>query len=98
MKILYFDNLQYDGDYADFVKCPHCDNNGNKADAMLVPSGNEYCPMCGNQTIWASDNREKYEVLISEMFDNEEIIHTNANFYEIYNDMADEAILVPFEG
>lgn len=97
MKILYFDNLQYDSDYADFVKCPHCDNDGNKADAMLVPSGNEFCPICGEETIWADEDRKKYEVLISEIFETEEIIHVNARFREEYDDMSDESTLIPIK-
>lgn len=94
MKILFFDNLEYNSEYADFVKCMHFDNDGNKADAMLVPVGNEFCPICGEETIWADADHERYEVSISEVFETEEIVHTDANFREEYNDMTDESKLI----
>ena len=97
MKILYFDNLEYDSEYADLVKCPHCENDGNKADAMVVPTGNKFCHICGDETIWADDDNDRYEVKLSEIFETEEIIHVKANYREDYDDMADEATLVPIK-
>ena len=96
MRILYFDNLEYGGEYADFVICHHCENY-DRADAMLVPSGTERCPICGDYTVWADDDRNRYEVSISEMMDNEEIIHVDAFYREEYDDMADETILIPIK-
>ena len=93
MKILYFDNLNY-GDYADLVTCYHCDNY-TLADAMLVPTGTELCPVCGDYTSWADDNVDHREVNIEEIFKTNEIIHIRANYDEDYDEMNEEPILIP---
>lgn len=93
MKILYFDNLNY-CDCADLVSCPHCDND-NKADAMLVPTGMESCPLCGEPTMWKKENPDEYEVSLEEIFKTNEIIHVIANYDEEYDDMSDEPVLIP---
>lgn len=96
MKILYFNNLEYDGDYADLVTCYHCDNYG-QADAMLVPIGTELCPICGDYTSWDNDDTDCREVNIEEILNTEEIIRINAFYREDYDDMAEEAIITPIE-
>lgn len=94
MKIIYFDNLEYGG-YGDFVTCHHCDNNNFNADAMLVPCGTEFCPLCGDPTVWKDEDNGNYELELDKAFAEHEIIHMNANYAEEYDDMADEAILIP---
>jgi hypothetical protein len=93
MKILYFDNLNY-CDYADLVTCYHCDNYA-LADAMLVPTGTEFCPVCGDCTSWTDDNVDNREVNIEEIFKTNEIIHITANYAEEYDDMNEEPVLIP---
>ena len=97
MRILYFDNLDYNSDYADLVTCHHCDNGNtsDKYDAMLVPCGMERCPICGDPTEWKDDDNDRYEVSIDEILKTDEVIHRNANYDESYDDMADEITLIP---
>ena len=95
MKILYFDNLSY-SEYADLVFCPHCEN-GEKAEAMLVPCGMEKCPLCGENTMWKNDGDDEYEVLLDNVFKHDEIVHVDANYDEEYDDMSDEIILIPLK-
>lgn len=94
MKILYFNNLNY-CDYADLVTCYHCDNY-TLADAMLVPTGTELCPVCGDCTSWADDDVDHREVNIEEIFKTNEIIHTYnmANYDEEYDEINKCPVLI----
>lgn len=93
MRIIYFDNLEYNSEWADLVMCTSYDE-GKKADAMLVPSGNEFCPICGNPTSWKDEERNTYELNISEAFAEHEIVHMKAKYREEYNSDLEESVLI----
>ncbi|MBP5457112.1 MAG: hypothetical protein J6Y37_11485 [Paludibacteraceae bacterium] len=74
MKALYFLGIGYGG-VADLCDCLNCDNGGGFADAMLLPTGTDTCPICHavGCLAWHDDRQE---VEVSEFFvDNDIIFH-----------------------
>lgn len=86
MKVVIFDNLIYDST-ADLVTCPHCENM-EQADVMLVPSGMNDCPICGDNLMWYDDDpsHNMEEISLDAIPSDWEIIHMKADYKEIFDE------------
>lgn len=72
--VFQFTDLAY-SDYADYVVCPHCGYE------MLVPSGTDYCPMCGESDgclQWADSDEQDVKI---DDFCKEHIVHACDAFF-----------------
>lgn len=72
-QIVKFKGIDYQNTFGDYVYCPNCKK------MEVIPLTAAYCPKCGEEVLWAEDDKGNFEVEMKTLNDNFEVIEDEAN-------------------